>query len=235
MRIDAIAVQYGVSRSTLFAVMGGKRLPTPPVLEALVLAWGGDPVEWMTRRSETEREIERLRLRDDRPPKDPRRQTRRHQRPLEAVSTDFEWRGAVGEVPLSEPASSEVLARDSGGGEKLDRGDESATVVVRAEDALSGMSGGRLIRILVHDEPALGVETLWDRLRVEAGYPTLRDIAYATHLPQRVVAKVLRDESDSRSDIEAVYVALWDRRYYLTRQLAQPSPPGEEQNFPPPL
>ncbi|WP_406444586.1 helix-turn-helix domain-containing protein [Streptomyces sp. NBC_00631] len=60
--IDVIAAENHMSRSTLYAAMRGARIPTVPVLAALVRAWGGDQVEWLIGRTETEAEIEGLRL-----------------------------------------------------------------------------------------------------------------------------------------------------------------------------
>ncbi len=71
MRIDAIAVRYGIARSTLYAVMAGRRMPSPPVLEALVHAWGGDPDEWVARRSATLTELGRPQDQDRRPRMNP--------------------------------------------------------------------------------------------------------------------------------------------------------------------
>lgn len=59
--IDMIAARSKIPRSTLYAAMGGKRIPSIPVLAALVRAWNGDEVEWQTRRSDTEAELEVLR------------------------------------------------------------------------------------------------------------------------------------------------------------------------------
>ncbi|MFE7935608.1 helix-turn-helix domain-containing protein [Streptomyces sp. NPDC057456] len=60
--IDVIAAENHMPRSTLYAALRGTRIPTVPVLAALVRAWGGDPTEWLIRRTETEDDIERLRL-----------------------------------------------------------------------------------------------------------------------------------------------------------------------------
>ncbi|MFF9901878.1 helix-turn-helix domain-containing protein [Streptomyces olivaceus] len=39
--VDQIAARTNIPRSTLFAALRGQRLPTRPVLGALVTAWGG--------------------------------------------------------------------------------------------------------------------------------------------------------------------------------------------------
>lgn len=64
--IDAIAAENNIPRSTLYAAMSGKRMPTVPVLAALVRAWNGDPEEWLVHRTRTEQEIERLRQQEQR-------------------------------------------------------------------------------------------------------------------------------------------------------------------------
>lgn len=61
-RIDFIAAESGIPRATLFAAMRGQRIPTVPVLAALVTAWNGVPVQWLEFRTSTEKEIEQLRL-----------------------------------------------------------------------------------------------------------------------------------------------------------------------------
>ncbi|MEU0414521.1 hypothetical protein ABZ307_43075 [Streptomyces griseorubiginosus] len=59
--IDVIAARTDIARSTLYAVMGGKRIPTVPILAALVRAWNGDEAEWLTRRTEAVAAVARLR------------------------------------------------------------------------------------------------------------------------------------------------------------------------------
>lgn len=59
--VDQIAARAHIPRSTLFAALRGQRLPTRPVLGALVTAWGGDATEWLIRRTVTEGELEELR------------------------------------------------------------------------------------------------------------------------------------------------------------------------------
>ena len=59
--VDQIAARTHIPRSTLFAALRGRRLPTRSVLGALVTAWGGDATEWLTRRTATEAELEELR------------------------------------------------------------------------------------------------------------------------------------------------------------------------------
>lgn len=58
LTVDAIAARTKIPRSTLYAALRGQRIPTRPVLEAMVTAWGGDPVQWLKRRSSTEAEVE---------------------------------------------------------------------------------------------------------------------------------------------------------------------------------
>ncbi|GHG56326.1 transcriptional regulator [Streptomyces griseocarneus] len=61
--VDQIAVRSHIPRSTLYAALRGLRVPTRPVLGALVTAWDGDPVEWLMKRTATEAELERERSR----------------------------------------------------------------------------------------------------------------------------------------------------------------------------
>ncbi|RPK31937.1 Helix-turn-helix protein [Streptomyces sp. ADI91-18] len=56
--VDQIAARTGIPRSTLFAALRGQRLPTRPVLGALVSGWGGDEREWLIRRTATEAELQ---------------------------------------------------------------------------------------------------------------------------------------------------------------------------------
>ncbi|WP_329529635.1 hypothetical protein [Streptomyces sp. NBC_01462] len=60
--IHTIAAENNMPRSTLHAALRGERIPTVPVLAALVRSWGGDEAEWMQKRTWVEAEIERLRL-----------------------------------------------------------------------------------------------------------------------------------------------------------------------------
>jgi hypothetical protein len=60
--IDQIAVQYNIHRDTLYAALRGKRIPSRPVLAALVSAWGGDEGKWMTKRRSLEVEMETMRV-----------------------------------------------------------------------------------------------------------------------------------------------------------------------------
>jgi AcrR family transcriptional regulator len=52
--IDDIADREKIPRSTLYAALSGKRVPTRDVLAALVKHWNGDDAEWMARRSAAE-------------------------------------------------------------------------------------------------------------------------------------------------------------------------------------
>lgn len=52
--IEAISEQTGVPRSTLYAALQGKRLPSREVIAALSRAWGGREGEWLAKRSEVE-------------------------------------------------------------------------------------------------------------------------------------------------------------------------------------
>ncbi|WP_327345976.1 helix-turn-helix transcriptional regulator [Streptomyces europaeiscabiei] len=60
--VDVIAARTGIPRATLYHAMRGTRVPTLPVLAALVRAYGGDEAEWTKFRSKVEDELERERL-----------------------------------------------------------------------------------------------------------------------------------------------------------------------------
>lgn len=62
--IDRVALQNQIARSTVYAVMQGKRLPNRDVLAAIVKSWGdaASIADWMSRRSAVEAELERARL-----------------------------------------------------------------------------------------------------------------------------------------------------------------------------
>lgn len=55
--VQKIADKTGVSRSAIFATLNG-RLPSRHTLEAMVVAWGGDPQVWFERRRDLERDLQ---------------------------------------------------------------------------------------------------------------------------------------------------------------------------------
>ncbi|MFF0092686.1 hypothetical protein ACFYSF_22370 [Streptomyces canus] len=57
-----ISAKSHIPRATLYAALSGNRVPTVPVLAALVRAWNGDEAEWLARRTQTEQELEEARL-----------------------------------------------------------------------------------------------------------------------------------------------------------------------------
>src|SRR3954451_4170916 len=57
--IDDIAEREGISRSTLYAALGGKRLPSRAVVGALARAWGGNEADLLRSRTEVERKLRR--------------------------------------------------------------------------------------------------------------------------------------------------------------------------------
>ncbi|WP_420037761.1 hypothetical protein ACN2WE_40885 [Streptomyces sp. cg28] len=89
--IQSIAAENHMPKSTLWAALRGERMPTLPVLGALVRAWGGDEREWTRRRSETEDAVERDRRhlalqRDD------RQEERLERRRLTEGRDERDWR-----------------------------------------------------------------------------------------------------------------------------------------------
>ena len=59
--VDSIAAKHHIPRSTLYAALRGRRVPTRPILAALVNSWGGDPAEWLSKRASVEAELEAMR------------------------------------------------------------------------------------------------------------------------------------------------------------------------------
>lgn len=58
--VHDIAERTGVSKSAMFAALGG-RIPNRGTLEVLVAAWGGDTQEWLSKRRAAEAEVEKER------------------------------------------------------------------------------------------------------------------------------------------------------------------------------
>jgi len=49
--VDEISQEAKISRSTIYHSLRGVRLPSVPVLKAMVEAWNGDVGEWLKKRS----------------------------------------------------------------------------------------------------------------------------------------------------------------------------------------
>ncbi|MYR57794.1 hypothetical protein GTY54_16660 [Streptomyces sp. SID625] len=167
--IDVIAAEHHMPRSTLYAALRGTRIPTVPVLAALVRAWGGDPAEWLTRRTETEDEIERLRLQAHRRagPEERQRTELRSiaRRGHEAFLAILENHGDVKVADIREPGP-EYL--------KLKKWSD--------KDVLASL----------RRNPRYADTDFWDILRRQAGSPTIRTIASRSRVPQSEVGKILR-------------------------------------------
>ncbi|MFJ4031522.1 hypothetical protein [Streptomyces griseoluteus] len=181
--IDNIAAKAGIPRSTLFAAMRGTRIPTVPVLAALVRAWNGNEKEWLKLRSQTEQEIEQLRRRRSDAEIVPGH-TRQEQARLLALET--------------EASEAESLLR------RLARAGTRDGDLFGADDDLLKDPEGLLLELT---DPRLMGDKLnrdrWARLRFRAGYPTIRTVAQATGLSYSAVRDVLQGygEKDVRSKV----------------------------------
>lgn len=181
--IDAIAARSHIPRSTLYAVMGGKRIPSIPVLAALVRAWNGDEVEWLTRRSATQTELEVLRreavaqaLPDGVPPA----------RVGEAVGKNH---------PIELPPEARESVMKAIYGHFVDRAE-------MLEKAYRDRPTADLVAQLTSKDPNLEYgererAVFWKLLRQRAGAPTIRDIAYgAGGVRHTIVSEVLSGRHD---------------------------------------
>ncbi len=180
--IDNIAAKAGIPRSTLFAAMRGTRIPTVPVLAALVRAWNGNEKEWLKLRSQTEQELEQLRR-------------RRSDAEIVPEHTRQEARLLA---PETEASEAESLLR------RLARAGTRDVDLFDADDDLLKDPHGLLLELT---DPRLMGDKLnrdrWARLRFRAGYPTIRTVAQATGLSYSAVRDVLQGygEKDVRSKV----------------------------------
>lgn len=185
--IDVIAAENHMPRSTLYAALRGARIPTVPVLAALVRAWGGDQAEWLIRRTETEAEIERLRLRAHVSAKqvqsgpregqgwDRRLATRRGR---ETVNNILQQQGELDVTEIREPRPEDLMVKPWS--------DENQLAHLRSH--------------WENDQPFM-----WDGLRRIAGAPTIRSIARYTALPQAQVARILKGRGMDPRQVETVF------------------------------
>jgi transcriptional regulator with XRE-family HTH domain len=211
--IHAIAAENNMPRSTLHAALRGERIPTVPVLAALVRAWGGNEAEWMRKRTRIEDEIERLRLLEtDSIRHEYRREVldlRRHSRdagvnslsPEEACEVkirllesllaadlvdDEQYRDVL-ENLLRGTVRAKPLALPPGRPQRVPRNDE---------DPFADVNWNELLEEL---KTRNDMAPTWDLLRERAGAPTIRDIAGSVGAGQTAVSLVLRG---SRGDLK---------------------------------
>ncbi|WP_399879988.1 helix-turn-helix domain-containing protein [Streptomyces sp. BBFR51] len=210
--VEAIAAENHMPKSTLYAAMRGERIPTLPVLEALVRAWNGNEAEWTKRRTETEDEVERLRLAKLKAPTVGLPPTRldRHADTAMLMFTGQQWLQAEERAPAMAAPSKSLQAA---AGRRLVR--------LRAEETVDTSPRGVLLQQLQEQE---GMAAVWDVLRERAGAPTIRQIAEAAGTAQRTVASVLNGELPSRRSVDSVYRELVGRREDLVHRPVRPRP-----------
>ncbi|MFD8726277.1 helix-turn-helix domain-containing protein [Streptomyces sp. NPDC059629] len=174
--IDVIAAENHMPRSTLYAALRGTRIPTVPVLAALVRAWGGDQTEWLIRRTETEAEIEELRLREPNPsgPEETRSAIRRGRAAVLEVLRNH------GDKPIAElqEASPEHLM-------------------------IKPWSNESVLKYL-RDNWRDDMPDLWETLRRIAGAPTIRTIANGTQVSQAQVSSILKGQGRHPNQVQVV-------------------------------
>ncbi|MFF5968265.1 helix-turn-helix domain-containing protein [Streptomyces collinus] len=198
--INAIAAETNIAKSTLYAAMRGTRMPTVPVLAALVRAWNGDPEEWLVRRTETEQEIERLRTHSaergqPRPELD---------RAMKALGAGL---AALGSAPkVFEPR---VAAQAPSAAPLAEAG---PTDVEIKEEFLRRLT-----------EPDGDVVDLWDELRKHAGHPTVRMVASASRVTFSTASNVLRGLDRSPRNVERVLTTLLARWENIDTRAQAPS------------
>lgn len=214
--IDAIAAENYIPRSTLYAAMRGKRIPTVPVLAALVQAWNGDPVKWLAFRTETEQEVERLRRQGG-------RQSRRGHHQGEPQSTPAEQNTQVADVEQEGTAqAAEGAETEEAEGAQPSREsawawlpfDEIPTEVYFEADSMSELE---LLDRLTNPSAADRARN-WEALRAVAGLPTLRDIAREARMRQTTVRGVLSGNDLSGKNVQKVLRVLKKRRDEVQRR-----------------
>ncbi|MFJ6861513.1 hypothetical protein [Streptomyces werraensis] len=255
--IDAIAAENYMPRSTLYAAMSGRRLPTVPVLAALVRAWGGNETEWLMLRLDTENALERLRLAAQQA-KGVREETARLGDESGEVSMDRAmpdrlvdehsaalqaFRSApmpdVLQMLIAEAEEEEVnrimerLRRrrtdcpDRGDVGDLSELERMPEQVVRAADLLEMLPQNVLFQELLRRGE--NAEPLWAALRARAGAPTLRTLQRSLWVSQGDLSDVLHGRSTNEGLQERVYRHLQSRIDDLTRERADDADPDAEQ------
>ncbi|MGW6026952.1 hypothetical protein [Streptomyces sp. NPDC055099] len=217
--IHAIAAENNMPRSTLHAALRGERIPTVPVLAALVRAWGGDEAQWMRKRTLVEDELERQRLREQAEVRREDRSVRRDGTtgyvhsvipmqanggsltPEEACEAKIRMLRALRDADLMDnEAYQEVLESLLLGAEPkaTPRAIVPASLprAPRQENPFADIEWNQLLEELkVRND----MGPTWDLLRERAGAPTIRDIAGSVGAGQTAVATVLRG---GRGDIK---------------------------------
>ncbi|MET7609044.1 helix-turn-helix transcriptional regulator [Streptomyces avermitilis] len=200
--IDVIAARYQVSRSSLHHALRGQRIPTVPVLAALVRAWGGDEAYWLRLRTATEEEeLERERL------------------AVKAqLNRELDWTDPplhVRELIGIKPDRAEVVARLFC--ELADLGDPDAIAVFdgdrlneqRWADHQQAAFAGRVRSRDAEARAEAAAE--WGEWLERAGCPDIRTIAGYAGLSSSQVAAVLGARTDPVQDwqmVEKVFTVL---------------------------
>lgn len=137
--VDQIAARTHIPRSTLYAALRGRRLPTRPVLGALVTAWGGDAWEWLARRTVTEAELEKVRA-----PESSRTRV----------------------TPPAEPKAPPVPVREQAGDERLEAAMQDISARLRMLRTEAGAPSLRQLSTKITEDPefpgSIGPSTLSD-------------------------------------------------------------------------
>lgn len=196
--IDAIAAKSHIPKSTLYAALRGKRIPTVPVLAALVQAWNGEPAEWLVRRTETEQEVERLRQ--------------------QAMGRLQSHPGSLHDVPQPRPAKSKTPAP---------LGVSARTEGLQADESTEGERAGAShpsgepteLELLLRranepellsrltDPAATDTAEIWALRRKAAWEPSMRDIARIARMRAPTVSKVLNGNDRSRRNAKRLLKA----------------------------
>ncbi|WP_199577545.1 hypothetical protein [Streptomyces sp. CRB46] len=194
--IAAIAAENHIPESTLHAAMRGLRIPTVPVLAALVRAWGGDEKEWRRRRTEVEDELERTRLRrQSETPGDPDEYS--NDQLVAMLMAMGERDGQRSETRPGDPAP-------------LDADDVIAALETEEQ---------RLLFLQEHHNVPTVVR-FWRQLLYRAGQPSQRKVAFESGLPQRTVGQVLRGRQRDPRFVNRVYGVLTRMEERVARHAA---------------
>ncbi|MEU1044071.1 helix-turn-helix transcriptional regulator [Streptomyces sp. NPDC005897] len=196
--IDSIAAESNIPRSTLYAAMRGERIPTVPVLAVLVRAWHGDASEWLTRRTETEQELERLRLERKPGPWHPA------QTVGDALAGMKMIVQRVGEAAAK--ATSDASLEVDDGSVPPTAHFSFAEMIALPEDVL--------VSVLVTADDA-DIQEFWSTLRRRAGQPRLRTISDDANVAFQVVADVMKGFDRTPTRVKAVLRSLRERQKQL--------------------
>jgi transcriptional regulator with XRE-family HTH domain len=205
--VDVIAVRTGIPRATLYHAMRGTRVPTLPVLAALVRAWGGDEAEWVRFRSEVEDELERRRL----------KLTEEMNERLGGAEirriSEHEYRETLKAADelirtLAERGDKRILEMLAGGFKLMFDHKRYSRAVAAIEEASEVQA--RIAAAEAAEDIHRAAEE-WYVWRRRAGYPSIRTIASEAQLSFSAVSKVLRglaDPSEEPEITEAVFNVL---------------------------